>query len=403
MTSPAQDSEFIASLGMSDILRATIARSAKEFEETGDWVTFDTLAYESADQNASFDLKEIFRLPNAIGGYWTDEKVGLSGLGLLVAGTAPRTSQTMARLAEICAERKMKLRDDAKIGRGVLVTEYGFSEDGADRAQQLVQMLPGVSGGGSLGDDWNLMIHRTALEYRDVHSPEDLQVILEQQAADRLMADQQALAVAPAFASGGMFENVFAETGPAMPASPTEAEDPTAVFVVHGRDREAKDALWSFLKAIGLRPLDWEEDLVALTGQGTPYVGQILDAAFRHAQAVVVLVTPDDMVKLHPDLVQDGEEGFELEMTGQPRPNVLLEAGMALGFNPSRTILVEIGRRRPISDLGGRHTIRLATETTLRGLARRLEAAGCSVDLTTDPSWSDPQRFSGLGALTRRS
>jgi predicted nucleotide-binding protein len=383
---PANQSDFIASLGMNDVLWATIARSAHEFEETGDWVSFDTLAYEAAEHDAPFDLNEIFKLPSVIGGYWNEEKVGLSGLGLLVAGTAPRTSQTMTNLARICAERKMKLRGDAKIGREVLVTEYGFTEEEALRSQQLVSMLPGISGGGSLGDDWNLIIHRTALEYREVNSPEVLQAILERQAADRMMAHRQALAVAPSFAEGGMFDNVFA-----------------AVFVVHGRDLEAKNALWAFLKAIGLHPLDWEEDLVALTGQGTPYVGQVLDAAFRHAQAVVVLVTPDDIVKLHPDLIEVGEDPFELEMTGQPRPNVLLEAGMALGFNPTRTILVEIGRRRPISDLGGRHTIRLATESTLRGLARRLEAAGCSVDRTIDASWSNPDRFSKLGAHSRQS
>ena len=402
MTYPAEDSDFIASLGLSDTLRAVIGRSAREFEETGDWVSFDTLAYEAAEQDAPFDLNEVFKLPNAIGGSWTDEKVALTGLGLLVAGTAPRTTQTMVRLAEISAERKMRLRDDANIGRQILVTEYGFSEEDAIHAQQLISMLPGVSGGGSLCDDWNLTIHRTALEYRDVRSPEDLRSILERQASDRMIAHQQALAVAPAFASGGMFENVFADTGQAIAPSPAEADDPTAVFVVHGRDREAKEALWSFLKSIGLRPLDWEEDLVALTGQGTPYVGQVLDAAFRHAQAVVVLVTPDDMVKLHSDLVEAGEDAFELELTGQPRPNVLLEAGMALGFNPTRTILVEIGRRRPISDLGGRHTIRLATEATLRGLARRLEVAGCAVDRTLDETWSDPGRFSRLGAHSRR-
>jgi hypothetical protein len=154
----------------------------------------------------------------------------------------------------------------------------------------------------------------------------------------------------------------------AVPVDAEESRDATAVFVVHGRDREAKEALWSFLKAIGLHPLDWEEDLVALTGQGTPYVGEILDAAFQRAQAVVVLITPDDRVMLHPDLVEVGEEEFEKQLTGQPRPNVLFEAGMAFGFNPTRTILVEIGRRRPVSDLGGRHTIRLGTADTSEAL-----------------------------------
>jgi predicted nucleotide-binding protein len=172
------------------------------------------------------------------------------------------------------------------------------------------------------------------------------------------------------------------------------------VFVVHGRDTEAKEAVFGFLKDLGLHPLDWDEDLVALTGQGSPFVGQVLDAAFSHAQAVVVVMTPDDTVRLHPDLVGPGEQDFELRQQCQPRPNVLFEAGMAFGFCPTRTMLVEIGTLRPVSDLGGRHTIRLGTQETLKALARRLEVAGCPVD-RSGTAWLDTSRFSQLAARSR--
>jgi predicted nucleotide-binding protein len=200
-----------------------------------------------------------------------------------------------------------------------------------------------------------------------------------------------------------MFESVFCEVVQVPSSDVEELIDDTAVFVVHGRDMDANDAMWSLLEAIGFHPLDLENDLVAYMGQGTPFVGQILDVALKRAMAVVVLITPDDMVKLHPDLLQPGEEAIERELSCQPRPNVLFEAGMAFGFNPTRTILVEIGRRRPVSDLGGRHTIRLGTEDALVGLARRLEVAGCAVDRSTDPTWSKPDRFSSLGTHSRHS
>ena len=44
-------------------------------------------------------------------------------------------------------------------------------------------------------------------------------------------------------------------------------------------------------------------------------------------QAAVALFTGDDMANLRPDLLKEGEKPEEL--TPQPRPNVLLEAGIA--------------------------------------------------------------------------
>ncbi len=149
------DSDFVTRLGLSDTVKAIIDRTAKEFEEVGDWVTFNTLAYEAADRDAPFDLNEVFRLPSVLGGSWAEEKVSLTGLGLLVADTAPRTAETMTRLAMICAERKMRLRDEATVGEAVLTEEYEFPATEARQAQKLVSLIPGVSSGGSLGDNWS--------------------------------------------------------------------------------------------------------------------------------------------------------------------------------------------------------------------------------------------------------
>src|SRR5215468_9339290 len=79
----------------------------------------------------------------------------------------------------------------------------------------------------------------------------------------------------------------------AMSAS-DDSDRARKVFVVHGRNRKARTAMFTFLRAIGLAPIEWSE-AVKLTGEASPYIGNVLDAAFNAAQAVVVLLTPDDI------------------------------------------------------------------------------------------------------------
>jgi hypothetical protein len=179
-----------------------------------------------------------------------------------------------------------------------------------------------------------------------------------------------------------------------------ENPDPRKVFVVYGRDAEAKAALFDYLRALGLQPLEWEQ-LVALTGTGTPYIGDVLVRGFREAQAAVVLFTPEDEARLQEDLRAPNEPTFETVLTCQPRPNVLIEAGMALAFQPDRTIIVQVGNVRPATDLSGRHVLRLGTSGSLFALATRLQTAGCPVDLTS-PEIASDQAFAGLAAQRRQ-
>jgi hypothetical protein len=159
-----------------------------------------------------------------------------------------------------------------------------------------------------------------------------------------------------------------------------QASNARSVFVVHGRNEPLRKAMFDFLRSINLSPMEWS-DAVQLTGQGTPYIGQVLDAALDHAAAIVVLMTPDEIAYLQPQLGH-GDNDPETKPAAQARPNVLFEAGMALGRDPSRTVLVEIGDVRPFSDIAGRHAIRLTNDPARRQeLATRLETAGCDVDL----------------------
>ena len=153
------------------------------------------------------------------------------------------------------------------------------------------------------------------------------------------------------------------------------------VFVVSGRNRMAHDALFAFLRSIDLRPLEWPVAVQA-TGKPSPYIGEILDAAFSRVHAVVVLFTPDDEARLKEPFRAENDPPHETQLTGQARPNVLFEAGMAMARSQDRTILVELGNLRPYSDIGGRYTLRLDNSTQRRQeLAKRLQSVGCLVNL----------------------
>lgn len=152
------------------------------------------------------------------------------------------------------------------------------------------------------------------------------------------------------------------------------------VFVVHGRNEQLRNDMFAFLRTLRLHPLEWTEAVTA-TGKASPYVGEILEAAFERAGAIVVLLTPDDIACLQAPFRKVNDPSYETELTPQARPNVLFEAGMAIGRNQDRTILVEIGELRPFSDVGGRHVIKLNNSPERRkDFIERLKVAGCPVN-----------------------
>ena len=162
--------------------------------------------------------------------------------------------------------------------------------------------------------------------------------------------------------------------------------------------------MFDFLRAIGLNPIEWSRAL-ASTGSASPYIGEVLDMAFEMAQAVVVLMTPDEVAYLISDHAS-GVDDPDTTPGPQARPNVLFEAGIAMGRNPKRTVLVELGGLRPFSDVAGRHAVRLNDTAQKRNdLAQRLKSAGCHVD-TSGTDWLNTGDFSAPkvpgGPLGRR-
>jgi predicted nucleotide-binding protein len=189
---------------------------------------------------------------------------------------------------------------------------------------------------------------------------------------------------------------------PSAPARSVTAKPDAGrrVFVVHGRDGALARSFFDLMYLVGLEPLEWER-LVEPTGTTAPYLGDVVRQAPHLAQATLVLLSPDDIVELHPDLRLDSDQPHERTRAGQARPNVLFELGLAFMAYPERTIIVEAGLMRPIADLAGLNVIRFdGSAMAIKKVVDRLSLAGCPVDIS-GADWLDPARFAGLGTYRR--
>jgi predicted nucleotide-binding protein len=153
-----------------------------------------------------------------------------------------------------------------------------------------------------------------------------------------------------------------------------------SVFVVHGRDEALRKSMFEFLRALGLTPMEWSHAIAAAKG-ANPYIGEILDKAMEKVQAVVVLFSPDEIAHLKEQFWRPGDKQGDGKPSGQARPNVLFEAGLALGAHDKKTVLVQVGKMRHISDLAGKHMAHLGNAVESRNaFANRLAKIGCSIN-----------------------
>ena len=154
----------------------------------------------------------------------------------------------------------------------------------------------------------------------------------------------------------------------------------TTVFLVHGRDTAKRASLMNLLEAYGLKVLGWG-DQAELTGRGAPSTLEIVQAGMAAADAVVVLLTADDLARVKPEFARSDDGPDELELTGQPRLNVVFEAGMALAIDRDRVVIVSMGSTRQVTNMDGINAVVLVPgdDASALELRQRLRTAGLDV------------------------
>jgi len=151
------------------------------------------------------------------------------------------------------------------------------------------------------------------------------------------------------------------------------------IFLVNGRDHQAVEEIGKIASALGLHIITFD-DACRETGQPSPMVWDAVRKGFQLARAAVVLFTPDEEARLHLHWSSSSDvRNRTSDLEAQARPNVLVEAGVALGQQLKRTVLVQIGDKREISDFSGRHYLSLRTQDSVKAFADRLKNAGCKV------------------------
>jgi len=173
--------------------------------------------------------------------------------------------------------------------------------------------------------------------------------------------------------------------GPAPSSKPPRlgpAHNSKQVFVCHGRNLVAVAQLNKFLSYVGLEPTTFRE---RLPEQQSSFALDVVKKSMADAAAVIVLFTPDDTAQQRQASEPPDTSLPKAKSRQQPRANVLFEAGLALGIDDSRTILVAMGMGGQevttlLSNLGGRQPVELTNELEgRRALRARLHHLQCPV------------------------
>ena len=151
----------------------------------------------------------------------------------------------------------------------------------------------------------------------------------------------------------------------AVPPTPSKAGN--RVFLVHGHDQAARNAVELFLRSVGLDVI-----VLAKLPDGAKTVIEKFEANTIGVDAAVVLMTPDDF---------GGEAGGEAGP--RARQNVVLELGYFIGkLTRSRVVALKSPNVEEPSDVRGVLYVSLDDhETWKRKLAQELDHMGLQVDM----------------------
>lgn len=223
-------------------------------------------------------------------------------------------------------------------------------------------------------------------------------ISVQKYATSKEMADLRGIpAQGPGAAPTREERSVSAVTRRSLRARAPKTKENT-VFVVHGRDERLRDSMYELLGALGLKVLEWGHAIRAARNRGAnPYVNDAVTKILDQAQAIVVLLSPDDIVHLKPQFVEPSERAKEAKPRGQARPNVIFETGIAIGAHHKKTVIVQAGDVKPFTDIGGMHILRLTARSDSRNeFANRLKDLGCEIN-TDGEHWLRAGEFEPTG------
>jgi predicted nucleotide-binding protein len=371
--------------------------SFDHFHQDGTWPNIERLQKRLLRDGDPIDLYSIgARIPSELGTDPTrvENRCYLTVPAIALCKGSEEEIADFLMVLKLAVERYLaEESDDAETRPAItsieLAQSMGLSELRLRRVHEMTEWAPFLAGGGQTTDGaWQRYVQPATRHFIKVKTIKDYV-----NAFGAMRSPYRRSMFAPLRTgqpTGFSAPELEAESTPELTqaggsaATPSGQPDPRRVFVVHGRNLAARDAMFAFLRAVGLQPIEWSQ-AVAMTGEASPYVGTILDAAFGAAQAIVVLLTPDEVTYLRSEY--SDEDDPETRPAPQARPNVLFEAGMAMGRDAKRTVLVQFGQMRPFTDVVGRHAVRIENSVAMRKeLAQRLATTGCMVDLSGD-SW----------------
>jgi len=175
----------------------------------------------------------------------------------------------------------------------------------------------------------------------------------------------------PALPQAGLSKKVEAILADGAIAEPMPAD--SVIFVVHGRDHDARDQLELVLRRLGLEPF-----VLQVTGGGGDTLIEALERMIgKSAQSSfgIVLVTPDDMGYLKTEKPEDAKP--------RARQNVVMEMGMLLAsLTRRRCAILQKGFVELPSNMGGVITIPFNDHVreAVPKLVQRLQDAGFKLD-----------------------
>lgn len=155
--------------------------------------------------------------------------------------------------------------------------------------------------------------------------------------------------------------------------APAPIDSDSKIFVVHGRDHEARDQLELILRRLGLAPY-----VLQVTGGGGDTLIEALERMIgKTAQSAfgIVLATPDDMGYLKTEKSEDAKP--------RARQNVTMEMGMLLAsLTRKRCAILTKGYVELPSNMGGVITIPFNEHVreAVPKLVQRLQEAGFKLD-----------------------